>query len=116
MDTSNENEAPPQKKAKKVPKILDGTYFSITSRNDDDHVEARCSECDEVKKGKLSSTGNYITHYRLKHKEKVEKLMQYLKKSIEEFGLNDTKTVKQAPINEILQNTSTDSVSNNIFF
>lgn len=103
---------PPTKKVKKVPKIFDGTYFTITSQSDE-QIDARCSVCEEVKKGKTTSTGNFLTHYKLKHPNQFEKLKEYLKKSHNGAEMNESKAAKQPPITEALQNTSTNSVRNN---
>lgn len=107
-----ETEAPPPKKAKKVPKIFDGKFFTITKQSDE-QIDAKCSACEEVKRGKISSTGNFLTHFKLKHTDQFDKLKEYLKKSHKETQLNESKDVKQPQIAEAFQNTSTNSVGNN---
>lgn len=61
-----------------VPRILDGIFFSIVS-NDNGNIVARCVNCYENRKGNLKSTGNFKSHYRLKHSNLIGKLEEYLK-------------------------------------
>lgn len=108
--SSNGNEQlPPAKKLKKVPKIFDGKFFTIT-RETSEQIDARCSACEEVKKGKITSTGNFLTHYRLKHQEEFKNLKEYLKSSQNEKQPNESKAVKQPTITESFHSISTDSV------
>lgn len=59
------------KRRKTVPRILDGEFFSITSEiieaDGKVKVVAKCKICQEEKRGVISSTGNFIKHYQLKH-------------------------------------------------
>lgn len=70
----------PSPKKKKLPKILDGTFYEIISIDEEDRVVAKCKECLEVKKGKGKSTGNFKTHYKT-HDNRLEELDGYLKNS-----------------------------------
>lgn len=75
---SNKIEPPQKKKTKKIPKILDGVYFTIKS-NQDGKIEALCTHCKDFVKGSLSSTGNYHLHYKTKHEKMMDNLNSYLK-------------------------------------
>lgn len=66
---------------KKKPKILDGTFYEILAENEDGGIKAKCTECDEVKKGRCTSTGNFKSHYKLKHEARVKDLEKYLRES-----------------------------------
>lgn len=54
------------RKEKEPPKILKGRFYQITCQKEG-KVWAKCTECDEIKKGDENSTGNFIAHYRSKH-------------------------------------------------
>lgn len=54
---------------------------------------AKCMHCDEIKKGDISSTGNFKSHYKLKHSKQVKALEEYLK--------SDTEVVKGARQSQI---------------
>lgn len=69
---------PDAKRAKKTPKILDGTFFTIKIR-ENDSIEAECPHCHEVKKGNVHSTGNFLSHYKTKHANQLKDLKEYLK-------------------------------------
>lgn len=103
-----ENTEPPAKKRKTLPKILDGKYFAVDSNNDG-KLLAKCTECNEMKKGYISSTGNFINHYKSKHPSQVKSLEEYLKK-INVDKTNDRTTNRQASIPEIVQGTSDERV------
>lgn len=61
---------------------MDGTYFTILT-NLEGKIEAKCNNCKEIKKGVMSSTGNYLAHYKAKHKDKYPAVEEYLKKKSE---------------------------------
>lgn len=65
------------KRSKTIPRILDGTFFSIVSNNEG-KIEAECTQCKEIRKGILSTTGNFKSHYRNKHSSMVSALESYL--------------------------------------
>lgn len=69
---------PPQKR--KQPKILDGNYFKVVqdANNTNKTIIAICTTCNSEKRGSNSSTGNFLTHYRLKRKEIYTELVDYL--------------------------------------
>lgn len=103
---ANQNLEPQAKRPKKTPKILDGTFFSIRKR-DGDSIEATCCECSEMKKGTVSSTGNFLSHYKSKHGSRHNELKEYLRKS----NADKPKIDRQPTISESIQNTSGDTVS-----
>lgn len=59
---------------------MDGTYFTVQGIIDG-KIEAICNQCKEIKRGLISSTGNFIAHYKSKHKSLVPIMEKYLKKS-----------------------------------
>lgn len=82
---------PPPAKKRRMPRILDGTYYEIVSI-DEDNVEAKCMGCDKIRKGNLKSTGNFIGHYRNAHSESIQALENYLNRSLN-FEPNRSKPV-----------------------
>lgn len=60
-----------------TPRILDGLFYSILVQKGD-NVEARCNDCNEVKKGNINSTGNFLSHFKKKHAERLDKLNEHL--------------------------------------
>lgn len=63
---------------KQYPKIFDGKYYEI-QKDVDGCIEAVCTTCKEVKKGNYLSTGNFFSHYKLKHHSKLQELKAYTK-------------------------------------
>lgn len=86
---------PPAKKEKKIPKILDGKFYTITANNDG-KIDAKCNECGEIKKGHLGSTGNFKSHYK-KHKNRIDDLDKYLKEVIVTH-LDDADQIKSTTV------------------
>lgn len=72
------NLRPQKKKRTCIPRILDGTFYCIES-NINGKITAKCCECSELKKGDISSTGNFLNHYRAKHSTLQLQLEQHLK-------------------------------------
>lgn len=60
------------------PKILDGTYFAVKSRNGD-NVKAICVLCGVVRSGSVKGTGNFTRHYSDKHAERMQDLHSYIR-------------------------------------
>lgn len=112
---ANGNSEPETKKLKRPSKVLDGTFFTIKTR-DGDSIEAMCSHCNEIKKGNMYSTGNFITHYKSKHADRLDELKNYLKKSNTSDRPLKTKNDRQPSINESFASTSGDTVSNKRLF
>lgn len=75
---------------------------------EDGHVDVRCNECGEMKQGRLTSTGNYYTHYRLKHPSKL--------KEIEEYSRKPSTPVDQPQAAKKRQPTITESITNASYF
>lgn len=107
--TENIGAEPPPKKRKQIPRILDGKHFSIVSQVGE-KIVARCMECDETKKGQLTSTGNFINHYRTKHSPQMTALEQHLKGTGKE---NATQKVgpRQPTISELTSTVNPQRVS-----
>lgn len=72
------SKTPPPKRRPK-PLLLDGTFYEVIS-DKAGNIEARCTECQEIKKGSVFSTGNFLGHYRIKHVSLVEKMIRYINK------------------------------------
>lgn len=86
---------PPPKKAKKIPKILDGKYYTIISNDESTNkVTATCVDCGELKKGCLSSTENFKSHFEKRHKARFKLLEEYL--NAESNDITDNKNTKSA--------------------
>lgn len=88
----NKTMALPGKKAKKIPKILDGKYFDVESIDTAGKLKAKCMTCNEIKSGKITSTGNYLKHYETRHELKFQELKIYTKSKDE-----NTKNQLQQP-------------------
>lgn len=80
-ETNKEEIAPPAKKKRSTPRILDGTFYQVESI-DGDNVVAKCKECDQSRKGSLKSTGNFLSHFRSAHSERSEELEKYLNRTM----------------------------------
>lgn len=101
LDTLCDKE-PPMKKAKKnKPKIFDGRYYKIT-QEENGSILAECALCKEKKRGSESSTGNFINHYKTKHKEELITLKAYLKVQ-DEVKIKATKN--QPKLNDFINQT-----------
>lgn len=74
---------PPRKKSKpNVPRILNGTFYSLEGEiPDDGKIEARCTECQQIRKGNVRTTGNFISHYRTTHRDKFGELELFLRRA-----------------------------------
>lgn len=60
--------------------------------------------CDEVRKGNMSSTGNFISHYQLKHSSKLKEMRDYLKNVA-----NGTKNTSHQPtLTDVLRQAPND--------
>lgn len=94
------------KKPRKIPKIFDGKFFEIEKNIDTDgNVQAKCTSCNETKKGNISSTGNYLKHYEKKHPLKLNELKSHLK------GItNENKRSQQPKLDDVQQTMTTEKV------
>lgn len=79
----------PAKKARyeKLPRLLDGKYFEITKR-EGTKIEAVCTACKKLRKGNLTSTGNFMDHLRKSHPELVTEAESYKKSGVKNV-IND---------------------------
>lgn len=109
--SGEENTEPDAKRQRKPSKILDGTFFTII-KTTGDAIEASCCECNELKKGNLYSTGNFISHYKSKHAARLDELKNYSKKTDKSDEQKNTKKDRQPSISESFQNTTGETVRN----
>lgn len=101
QQTNNENVPntqstvdPAAKRVKtKIPRILDGQFFSIQS-NVNGSIDARCLECSKIFKGNLSSTGNFRKHYERSHSNVMKRLNAYLNSRANEHPTKTQPTLK----------------------
>lgn len=79
------------------PRILQGKYYEVL-KDDNGKVEARCTNCSEIKKGHVTSTGNFLSHYRTVHATLLKELDEYRKgdsnPESKRLSLNQTKMTK----------------------
>lgn len=75
---ANENGQSETRQPSKIPRLLDGKYFSIESRNRLDIV-AKCMQCGRTRKGSIKSTGNFMDHYRSFHPQLIPEIETYKK-------------------------------------
>lgn len=90
----NESAEPAPKKAKKYPKILDGKYYTIRTESAST-IEAICTMCQEIRKGNHSSTGNFLSHYKLKHSSMLAEVKKHLKPEIVEKNSSNQSTLHE---------------------
>lgn len=88
VNDSNERQA--AKKARTIPRILDGTFYEII-KIENDQVEAQCQKCDVIRKGSIKSTGNFLSHFRAKHLHLMESLKTHIERK---ESINTTNGVK----------------------
>lgn len=69
---------PEPKKKKVVPRALDGIFFEIVNECGE-KIEAKCKQCEEIKKGNIKSTGNFLNHYKTRHTKEFEHLEKHVK-------------------------------------
>lgn len=49
----------------RLPGLLDGEFFTVV-RLEDNNVSARCAQCSKIINGSLKSTGNFLSHIKVK--------------------------------------------------
>lgn len=69
------------KKAKSIPKLLDGRYFTIV-KLENTKVEVICSICKRTRRGDLTSTGNFMDHIEKDHADFLDEVKRYRKSSV----------------------------------
>ncbi|XP_055306606.1 uncharacterized protein LOC129570909 [Sitodiplosis mosellana] len=103
---NQESNAPPAKIPKKnYPKILDGKFFNLMS-DKDGSLTVECTLCNAIVQGTTSSTGNFHSHYKRKHKDKVNKLKEHLKSVVVL-----TKQSSQPTLNDALNTLTSDKTA-----
>lgn len=85
---------------------MDGAYY-VLETNIDGKISAKCQECGEIRKGSISSTGNFKNHYK-KHPSRFKALEEYLKQ--EDTIVNDNDNARQLKIADILLPVSQEKV------
>lgn len=84
------------KRTKANPKILDGKFFDIKTR-DGDNVKATCQLCGTIRKGSVNGTGNFTKHFHDHHPEKVDEMNIYIKSK--SSTVSSTMGLKQTKLN-----------------
>lgn len=96
-DAQEEDTIQEPKKAKKIPKMLDGTFYELFGDVDaNGNLNGKCTICNDIRKGNISSTGNFIKHYELKHPLRLNDLKLHSKMK------KDTKQLDQPTINKAI--------------
>lgn len=67
------------KRIKADPKILDGQFFEVVVRFNNNNVKAKCIQCGVIRSGSIMGTGNFVRHYNQKHKEILDELHNHIK-------------------------------------
>lgn len=82
------------KRIKADPKILDGTYYVVEGR-DGTNVKAICMECQSAKRGSVNGTGNFTKHYRLKHPELYDKVLEHISKTSSQLSTTPLSAIRK---------------------
>lgn len=87
IDIVQEIEEPP----KKVPRLLNGKYFEIVESSGR-NISVKClvPNCHKIRKGTLTSTGNYMDHIKIDHPEILEEVELYKKNRTNTDNLKQT--------------------------
>lgn len=59
-----------------IPKLLDGKYFTIATM-ENTKVTVTCNICGELRRGNITSTGNFMGHIRKHHKHLEDEVEKY---------------------------------------
>lgn len=92
----------PQKKRRltKIPRLLQSNYFTIES-NVNGKVIVKCLTCGEVRKGDISSTGNFLSHIKRKHPTLMPNVTAFLNdESHGELKRQNTITAHLEPVSK----------------
>lgn len=65
IESTNTSNAAKKRKSS-MPKLLDGKYFTIT-KSENSKIEVTCNICGEVRRGEITSTGNFMNHIKKSH-------------------------------------------------
>lgn len=69
-----------REEATKLPKIFDGTYFTVVDHDKETKsISAKCMNCikEKIVRGQSSSTGNFYQHFLRTHAEEHIKMKEY---------------------------------------
>lgn len=66
----------------KLPLILDGAFFCVTSSGANQHVTAKCKSCQSKLQGRSTSTSNFVAHLKKKHPIKYDEFMTYKRSGV----------------------------------
>lgn len=94
------SESVPKKSKPSLPKLLDGKYFKVLTKDfspESSSIEAQCQTCLKVRKGDYRSTGNFMEHYKSCHKELADKVNEYRKQK-EDESLKQTTLMRFLPM------------------
>lgn len=89
-----------------MPKMFDGTFYT-GEMDDNGNIKAKCTQCGGIKSGHVSSTGNFINHYK-QHPDKLLELKLYNKKP--NTGENVKPSSRQPTLNDIARLVKSDEV------
>lgn len=70
-----------KKQRTNIPRILDGTFYTICETTTDEKVDAKCTECLRIIKGNFRSTGNFLNHYRTKHSVSMKNVEEHINRT-----------------------------------
>lgn len=94
----SDNSSNDEPKAKRQPKMLDGTYFKLIENdepnNQTEHIKAQCMFCKDkpnIIKGSYTSTGNFHKHFSRKHPEILNQLKNYCSSSYQNQMVSSSK-------------------------
>lgn len=86
-------------KERKLPKIVDGTYFKVDEWNENVvNFRAMCMKCEKYYKGQYSSTGNFYKHYRAVHPDFFDEMRNYCDIKLEKEQATSKTNLKQPTI------------------
>lgn len=95
---------PASKQPRKTPTILDGKYFKINQLGVNGQVNATCVMCERSVKGNISSTGNFLLHFKSKHASIQSEMTNYLKNKTDDAN----PSAKQTTLPDVFQPKSTE--------
>ena len=64
-DNERENEDSLSLTSSKLPHILTGEFFEVTTSCTDQKIIAQCQNCPKTISGSKTSTGNFVSHYKV---------------------------------------------------
>lgn len=89
-----------------MPNMFDGKFY--TGKMDENgNIKAICTVCNETKRGHISSTSNFIKHFK-QNPDKLLELKLYNKKP--RSGEPDKQSLRQPTLNDIARSVKSDEV------